>query len=89
MFAALLEIKDTFDSINESYMTLGFLWASPNLHWRSTSNMEHGSCHEEVSGGYYLIAIDYYSKLRIVIFCNIKRRKKRKRKKNPDHLTAF
>lgn len=74
MFAALLEIKDTSDSVTESYMTLGFLWVSANLHWRCTSSMEHGSCHEVVSDNYYLTAIDYYSKLENHIFCNSKKK---------------
>lgn len=78
MFAALLEIKDTSDSITESYMTLGFLWVSTNLHWRCTSNMEHGSCHEALSGNYYLTALDYYSKLEKQIFRNLGKKKKKK-----------
>lgn len=69
MFAALLEIKNTSDSIIESHMTLGFLWVSTNLHCRCTSNMEHGSCREVASDNNYLTAIDY-SKLENNIFCN-------------------
>lgn len=60
-------------------MTLGFLWISPNLHWRCTSNREQGSCHEEVSGSHYLRPIDYYSKLENRIFIEWK---------GEDHPTA-